>query len=276
VLTYHSARIDGNNYGTNDHVALKHDLRAIQERGFRIVPLAWVVEWVLGRREGEGLGRAIALSFDDGADFDYYDIVHPRYGPQRSFYNLLRDFRAEFGKSAQPHLHAAAFVIASPRARRAISAGSYAGRQWMHDNWWAEAERSGLLSIYSHSWDHDHPAAARVCEKDGRKGSFAAIDEFAECECEIARASAFIHRKISPAWPRLFAYPWGEASPYLRDDYLPSLAVRHRTLAAFGSSGGYVTKASPRWNLPRFVFGAPPPQGWRTPEELERILVGAA
>jgi hypothetical protein len=117
ILTYHSHRVLGNTYETNDHLALYQDLRTIHTLGFQIVPLRWIVEWVLGQRDDATLYRAVAITFDDGADFDYYDLDHPHSGPQRSFYNILCDFHKEYGSSVQPHLQATAFVIASPVVR---------------------------------------------------------------------------------------------------------------------------------------------------------------
>jgi peptidoglycan/xylan/chitin deacetylase (PgdA/CDA1 family) len=275
VLAYHSHWILGNTYQTNDHIALSSDLRTVHAQGFLVVPLVWIVEWLLGRREDVTLRKCVALTFDDGADFDYYDIDHPQHGPQRSFYNILSDFQKEFGVAAQPFLHASSFVIVSPEVRRAIDQRSYAGLNWMTDGWWKEAQDSGLLSIYNHSWDHNHPDADSVYEKSQCKGSFFTIDTFAECEGEIKRAAEYIHQKVAPVWPELFAYPWGQSSRYLRETYFPGFADRHRTIAAFAGGGGYVTKTSPRWNLPRFGSAAPWPEGWNSTEQLVEILQGA-
>lgn len=271
VLTYHSHRIAGSTYEANDHVALHQDLRTIHAHGFRIVPLLWVVEWVLGRRDGSTLQRSVAITFDDGPNFDYDDLTHPQYGFQRSFYNILRDFQAEFGVSAQPNLHASSFVIASPTARRQLDERHFGGRGWMTDRWWKEAEGSGLIDIYNHSWDHNHPDVTSVCEERQVKGSFDVIDTDAECRCEVLQAAQSIHQQIRPSWPIVFAYPWGQSGPYLREVCFPSFQDRHHALAAFGTSGGYVTRASPRWNLPRFVSSA----DWRNTDELVRILNGA-
>lgn len=271
VLTYHSHRIFGSSYETNDHVALHQDLRTIHARGFQIVPLLWVVEWVLGRRDESTLRRSVAITFDDGPDYDFDDLTHPQYGVQRSFYNILRDFQTEFGVSAQPHLHASSFVIASPIARRQLDVRNLGGRGRMTDRWWKEAKDSGLLDIYNHSWDHNHPDVASVCEERQVKGSFDVIDTDAECRCEVLQSARFIHQQIRPRWPTIFAYPWGQSSPYLREVCFPSFQDRHHALAAFGTSGTYVTSASPRWNLPRFVSSA----NWRSAEELVRILNGA-
>ncbi|MEW6270498.1 MAG: polysaccharide deacetylase family protein [Thermodesulfobacteriota bacterium] len=271
-MTYHSHRILGESYDTNDHHALHEDLRLIHREGFRIVPLGWVAEWAVGRRGRRGLERAVALTFDDGADFDFHDIVHLTYGAQRSFFNILRDFQAEVGVARQPHLHASAFVIASPTVRHELDTRSMDGRGWMSDGWWAAADRSGLMAIHNHSWDHNHPIASTVCQEQQRKGSFEWIATERECRREVEDAAWFIFGRTYPAWPALFAYPGGRSSDYLREVYFPRSVERHRTLAAFGGSGGYVTRSSPRWNLPRFVCGAE----WGSPEGLQAILREAA
>ncbi len=117
VLTYHSHRIEGTSYETNDHVAFCHDLRTIQARRFSIVPLRHIAAWVSAPQAPELPARAVGLSCDDGANADYYDCDHPVYGPQRSFYNILRDFQTEMGPAAQALLHMTSFVVASPGAR---------------------------------------------------------------------------------------------------------------------------------------------------------------
>ncbi len=274
VLVYHSHRILGNTYETNDHIALRHDLKTIHAEGFRIIPLSWVVEWVLGRRNESTVQKSVAITFDDGSDFDYYDLVHPQHGPQRSFYNILRDFQAEFGDSAQPTLHASSFVIASPGARRELDSRNFSGRNWMTDGWWQKANSSGIMRVYSHSWDHNHPDVSVVCEENQVKGLFSVIDTYAECQCEVNQAAEYIHQKIHPAWPDLFAYPWGDSSDYMRTVWFLAFHDQHRTLAAFGASGGYVTRASSRWDLPRFVSSSPV-QGWQSPSGLISILDGA-
>jgi hypothetical protein len=145
----------------------------------------------------------------------------------------------------------------------------------MTDDWWREANSSGVLSIYSHSWDHNHPVVSIVCEKNQRKGSFYTIDTYEECRAEVQQAAEYIHQKISPAWPELFAYPWGQSSEYLRESYFPSFQDQHHTIAAFGASGAYVMEQSSRWNLPRFGCAAPWPEGWSSTAQLVKILQGA-
>jgi hypothetical protein len=118
ILTYHSHKILGNSYETNDHVALHHDLRIMGAEGFLIVPLYWVVEWYLGKRK-ESLPKCIAITFDDGCNLDWIDYEHPQYGFAKSFRGILLDFKAEVG-DRQPYVHAPSFVIGSPMARRSI------------------------------------------------------------------------------------------------------------------------------------------------------------
>ena len=274
VLTYHSHRIEGTSYETNDHVALCHDLRTIQARRFTIIPLGHIAAWVSAPHAQELPARAVGLSCDDGANADYYDCDHPVYGPQRSFYNILHDFQTEIGPAAQPLLHMTSFVVASPGVRRELDARCLAplGLHGMTDDWWAAAAQSGLFGIENHSWDHNHPDISWVCEAGQRAGDFGQIDSYAECRSEIQQAATFIHAKIRPAWPGLLAYPWGQSSPYLRETYLPAAQTAHRMRAAFKADDDYITASSSRWALPRFVCGA----GWTTPAELGAILDGAA
>ena len=64
VLTYHSHRVLGDDYATNDHVALASDLASLTKLGFEIVPLAAVVDIARGRVAGSG-APAVAITFDD-------------------------------------------------------------------------------------------------------------------------------------------------------------------------------------------------------------------
>lgn len=265
VLTYHSHQISGADYAASDLEALRIDLRTIRRTGCRIVPAAWVAEWLIGTRRESDLRRAVAITCDDGSDFDFHDLEHPTYGPQRALINVLRDFREEAGPRLA--VHATAFVIASPKVRAELDKENLAGRGWMSDDWWSVAHRSGLVSVQNHSWDHNHPVASRTCQREQRKGSFAWIETEAECDAEIADAARYIASRAGE-WPTLFAYPGAEWSTYLRDHYLPHQFERHGTLAAFDANGGYVERGSSRWQIPRFVCGA----HWSDAAGLERIL----
>lgn len=80
-------------------------------------------------------------------------------------------------------------------------------------------------------------------------------------------AAATIHR-ITSSWPMLFAYPYGEASDYLQEDYFPHFPGEHRTRAAVTTEPALVTHDASPWSLPRYVYGA----HWQTAAELQKIL----
>lgn len=269
VLTYHSHQITGATYETNDLEAFRVDLRTILRLGFRIVPATWVAEWLCGGRPDRDLRRSVAITFDDGSDFDFHDLDHPVAGPQRSMLSSLREFRQEMAGHLR-HPHVTSFVIACPRTRAELDGECLVGRGWMSDDWWPLAHESGLVSIQNHSWDHNHPAASQTCQREQRKGSFDAIETEGECDAEVTAAARYISARTG-SWPVLFAYPGGTASRYLREEYLPGRTERHGAVAAFAADGGYVSRDSSRWSVPRFVCGA----HWREPSGLEHILVGA-
>ena len=183
---------------------------------------------------------------------------------------MLRDFRAEFGQTAQPDLQATSFVIASPTARQELCCSSLAGLDWWNDTWWQDISTSELGSIQNHSWDDNLPGVSTTCEEHQQKGTFDVIDTYQECQAEIVQAATYIQQQDCP-WPKIFAYPFGQSSEYAKDEYFPRFADQHQTLAAFGTAGEYVTRYSPRWNLPRFVCGA----NWRSSDQLIQILDGA-
>ncbi len=264
VLAYHSNNVGGNDYADNDHVALAADLRRIHALGLRIVPLARVVDALLGDAPAAAVDGAVALSFDDGSWFDWHDVDHPTCGMQRGFAGVLRDFVAETGAAA----HATSFVIVSPDARAELDRTCLIGRGWWDDAWWNPALREGLIAIESHSWDHNHATLARTAQREQRKGTFATIDSYADADAEIRRAADWLDRHCAPHRATLFAYPYGETNAYLVEDYLPCRAAEHRVRAAFATEPRPVDAASDRWRLPRYVCG----QHWHDPAGLERLL----
>ena len=266
VLTYHSNNIAGNGYTGNDHTALAHDLRLVDDLGLRIVPLQRVVDRLLGRHDDD-LDRCIALTCDDGTDFDYRDIDHPTDGMQRSFYNCLRDFRDLRGIEAQPDLHLTSFVISDPAARALMDKACMAGRGWMNDTWWRDVEASGLMAIENHSWDHNHPCLPSPGPNDLARGDFFAVGNEAQAEFEITQAQDFIEARLGRR-PRLFCHPFGHVGEFVYKDWLPRRGPQVGLDAAFGDGAVPVTMTSDRWNLPRYICG----WHWKTPEELRGIL----
>lgn len=264
VLTWHGYNLFGNTYETNDLIAFGEDLQVIAACGFSVVPLVDVARWVRGERE-DFERYVVALSCDDGTDFDALDLPHPVHGLQVSFASRLADFRVINTMNA--HASITSFVIASPTAREQIAIGAMNGQRALNDDWWQSANERGLVTIESHGWDHNHPTVSPVVQRDQSTGDFFVINTFAECDMHVRASANFIESK-SRRRPQLFAYPWTQASDYMRSEYMPMHAETHGTIAAFGGASDYVTRDSDRWYLPRFVYGP----DWKSRAGLERIL----
>lgn len=267
VLTYHAVNINGNDYADNDHVAFASDLRLIHELGLRIVPLQLVVDVLRGASYVD-LSRCVALSCDDGADFDFFDLDHPAHGPQRSLFNTMVDFRREHGRAAQPQLHLTSFVIASPQARQVLDQQCLVGRDWMRDTWWRAAQASGLMAIECHSWEHNHPALSDDAPEGMARGSFSDVDSTPRAEHEISRAVTFLNDQLAPTRSRQLAWPFGQSNDFLREQFMPSRGVELGLEAAWSTDAAPVERSSHLWNLPRYVCG----WHWRSPGELVDIL----
>ena len=269
ILTYHSMRIDGNDYAVNDHVAFREDLRAIAALGFAVTTLNDIGTRLASRcASSEPARKCVGFAFDDGPDFDFYDLPHPTWGMQRSMLNIMLDaMNASPAASVSP-IHATSFVIVSPDARRQLDRTCMIGRDWWRDEWWTKAVHTGCLAIGSHSWDHNHPTLQDDGSGTRTKGTFTAIDTFDAAEYQIAQAASLLKRKAPNAGAALFAYPYGESSDYLVREYFPLHGERLGIQAAFGSDPSPVTEGCDRWRLPRYVFG----RDWKSPEDLVRIL----
>ena len=276
ILTYHSQNIAGNDYATNDHVAFAEDLQLLSSLGWRVVPLTEVVEMLLKPDANwpDCSHNVVAISFDDGSDFDFRDLPHPNAGIQRSLLNVMRDFNATHA-GAQPTLHATAFVIVSPDAREILDRTCMLGSRWWNDDWWPAAVASGLMHIGSHSWDHCHETLPRIAQRNQQKGDFWGIDTDADADGQIRVAAEFIDRICPNPGVQLFAYPYGHANDYLVREYFPRQVLDTSNCvvtAAFSTDPAPVTRNSNRWNLPRFVCG----HDWKSSDDLAAILRDAA
>jgi hypothetical protein len=270
VLTYHSHNIAGTQYGVNDHVALAADLEILHRLGAEVVPLTTIARGLASGSAARDARVQVGISFDDGPVFDYEDFTHPKHGPQRSFLNILRDFRQFRGPRALPALHATSFVIASGEARLAMERSPSSGYRfltdWLSDAWWRPAAESGFMDIGNHSWDHVHHAAPNVAIGRSERDNFEVVDNFADADGEIRPAAEYINAKIGRV-STLFAFPFGHVNDYLVRDYLPNHGPSLGLEAAFGT-GGEVKEGGSVWSIPRVVCG----YHWRTPAEFERLI----
>jgi hypothetical protein len=272
VLTYHSHNIAGSSYEANDHVAFASDLEVLARLGAEVASL----EDIAGRVGAGGANPQhplVGISFDDGPVFDFEDFVHPQHGPQRSFLNIMRDFRAMHGSRDLPGLHATSFVIASPEARRAMERDPGAGYafldDWLSDHWWPEAIDSGFMEIGNHSWDHVHHALPKIATGADERDDFTLVANFRDADAEIRPASEYIKARLGRPTP-LFAYPFGHVNDYLVNDYFPKHGASLGLKAAFGT-GGVASERNSVWSIPRLVCG----YDWRSAGELERLLTAS-
>lgn len=256
ILTYHSNNILGDSYALNDHVALAADLALLKRHGLRVVPLHDAVRAL--DEDGE-LQRCVAITFDDGSWFDWHDMPHPSFGMQPGFRRILREAGA----------CGTAFVIASPEAREELDRTCLIGRGWWDDAWWPTATREGVIAIENHSWDHNHSLLATTVLGDRPRGVFSGIDQPAAAWAEIEQAADFIDAHCAPHRTTLFAYPYGEYSDFLVDDYFPRQQSRVR--AAFTTDPEPMSRGCNRWRIGRYVCG----HHWKSSEELAALLVDA-
>lgn len=262
VLAYHASNVAGPGYAQNDHVALAADLAMFTRLGWRVVPLAWVVEQRLGLADRD-LRHCVALTADDGTVLDVRAVDYPGHGPQPGFLASL-----EAAADAQPDVHLTSFVIADPHARALMDRQCLHGLDWMGEDWWARAVATGRLSIECHSWDHNHPVLETPGPEGMARGDFFQVDSPVRAAWEIDQAVDYLNARTGPARCRYFAYPFGHAPEFLRSDYLPSQGPRLGLQAAFGTQGEAMTSTSDPWCLPRYVCG----WHWHSPEELAALL----
>ncbi len=256
ILTYHPARLDANSRAGADLIALRADLDWLAAHSVPLRPLDRLLD--------PACERGVAITFDDGSRIDAEPIDHPRLGRQPSALSILAEFAARFDT-----LQVASFVIASPQARADLSAGllEQFGPELMHDRWWPAAAASGLLTLENHSWDHNHPLVAHSRQRDNARGGFGNIDTEFEADGEIAAASDYIEAAVGRR-PRYFAYPYGESSAFLRDDYLPRRGASLGLQAAFSTEPRALRSDDSRWHLPRFVSG----RDWVDDDGLRQLI----
>lgn len=261
TLCYHSNNVNGNDYSSNDHIALAEDLRLLRAEGLTVLPLSTIVDrWLAGYAFETSV---VALTCDDGSWFDWHDLEHPTLGHQPSFRQII-----EHERVFQPDLQMTSFVIASPEDRRRLDQTCLAGLGWWGDDWWAAAEASGVIAIENHSWDHHHDTLAPLESfPEVKRGSFREISSRAISDYQIRQAQRYLNGFRSNR-PGLFAYPYGERNDYLTTEYFPRFGADIGIAAAFTTEPAAMTQGSDRWQLPRYVCG----WHWKSPADLLRVL----
>jgi len=265
LLTFHSQNISGNDFATNDHVALDQTLAFLLRRSIRIFSLREVALRLRAGTLDELPARYVGISFDDGTDFDWLPQVHPSAGPQESMGSIVRRHESRRFWPPWRCIRATSFVIASPAARRDIESCSPPLK--LSDDWWGAAQLSGLMEIGNHGWDHVHPAVSEVYERPRLIEAFHNIDTFDEARRQVHDSADVITSRAGRGAGQLFAYPYGQVSEYMARDYLPR---QDRVLAAFTTEGVPVTPASDVWRIPRFVCG----HHFHDLAELEALIAG--
>lgn len=268
ILAYHAQNCGGYGYEDNDHVALASDLRTVSEQGLAILPLRQIARHLAAGTPEALPARFVGFSCDDGTLLDWRDYRHPVFGPQRGFAGIVRDHFASIGADATAQL--TAFVIASPAARAAIDAGCYEGIALSDENWWSEAAAEGLVAIENHSWDHVHTALPAELQSWGTPGDFGSVDNRHKAQQQVDAAAAYIDARLAGTGQRtrLFAYPYGHASGYLRERYLPHRAARLGLLGAFTTGARFVDSGCRPFAIPRFVHG----DAWCTRAQFDALL----
>src|SRR5207248_736341 len=137
ILAYHALNVADKDYASNDHIALEEDLKLIRRLGFKVARLADIARLTWSRAPSPlDSGSWVGLSFDDGTDHDYFDIVgHEYLGDVKSFFTILKESAATAGPE-WPKPTGTSFVIASPEARVVLDRACMAGLGHWRDVWW--------------------------------------------------------------------------------------------------------------------------------------------
>ena len=277
ILTYHSHHMAGPDYASNDHVALRTDLPLIAKAGYHIVSLAELVARFRAGHSGQSArsneAPCVAITFDDGPEYDAVDHLHPTLGPQRSFLGILQDFAQSAAGRTQTDLCATSFVIASPAARKVMEEVTKSGPYYLHagamnDDWWSGAIDSGLIAIANHSWDHLHPAVPRVAHSRQVRADFTQVDNAADADAQIRDAARFINERTGGRASPFFAYPFGQYNSYLVEKYFPENMSNTGIQAAVTVDGRPLRTTDSLWTLPRYSCG----YNWTSPGELLELL----
>ena len=270
ILTFHSHNVSGNDYATNDHVALDATLTTLERLRIPVLRLADVARRLRAKTFDALPARFACITFDDGSDYDWRDMEFPGHGVQRSMFSILRSHsRKLLGLAWVRRAHATTFVIASPDARREIAASALGDAALMSNAWWAQAQRSGLMDIGTHGWNHVHPAVSEMASRPGLVEHFERIESADDARLQVDRAFDSIQATAGREAGLVFAYPYGQVSDFVAQRHLPA---HGRIIAAVAVEPRPLTAASDPWRIPRYVCGP----DWSSDEGLEKLLSASA
>jgi peptidoglycan/xylan/chitin deacetylase (PgdA/CDA1 family) len=267
VLAYHSQNVRGNTYETSDRLAFAADLSLLRELEFTVVSAMQLVKSLRAGSLRSLPEKCVVLTMDDAPLSDYCETSNPPHAGQDSMLTSLRkQHRRIFGLAVtRPPFVATAFAIASPEARRQLSAGT--GMAWFTDSWWRDAQRSGYLDIGTHSWNHVHPDLEEMASQPRLKAAFHNVDSVAEADRQVVQASRSVRAITGSDAAGLFAYPYGRTNDFLVREYLPR---QDTVIGAFTTQPEPVTESTGIWEIPRFVCG----DAWTTRDGLRALLLG--
>ena len=151
----------------------------------------------------------MALSCDDGTDYDWRDVIHPEHGLQTSFAESIRSFQRERPGSSR-RFRSPVCHRQSQSARRQIDVGAMGGQGALNDDWWQAANASGLMPIESHGWDHNHPPCRRWCSASSAAAIFSRLIPSPKCDMHVRAAANFIESRARAGDLRCLPpiYPW--------------------------------------------------------------------
>ncbi len=264
VFCYHSMNADSLEYLGNDHIALQQDLATLQAYNYRLIDGMTVVRFVLNKQRFRQREKVACITVDDAPILDYSDYQSPKIGCVKSFRHIF--LNAPIYQCSRSSI--LNFAIVDEAIRQELDKVCMQGKGHWKSDWWEKAIDEGLYAMANHSFDHMHGALKKTTHSRGEKGNFYAVDNYIDADKQIRQAYEDLQLLVRQKATPLFAYPYGHVNDYLLHDYFPNFIHEHKQYGAFSTAGSYVTKASNRWAIPRFVCG----QHWKSPAEFEAIL----
>jgi peptidoglycan/xylan/chitin deacetylase (PgdA/CDA1 family) len=266
-LAYHSQNVTGNTYEASDRLAFASDLSLLRELGFTVVSAMHLAKSLRAGAFRSLPDKCVVLTIDDAPLSDFCEVsIHPHVGQDSMLTILRKQHRKIFGLAlSRPPFVATCFAIASPQARKELSAPI--GLPWFTDSWWRAAQESGYMDMGTHSWNHVHPELEEMASQPHLKAAFQNVDSIAEADRQIVQASRAVRAVTGNDAAGLFAYPYGRTNDFLVREYLPR---QNTVVAAFTTEPKPVTESTGIWEIPRFVCG----DSWKSKEQLRTILLG--